>query len=266
MSLEFNTLADANLIESIREHARWQEPCEWIEADGVLLVAGCTALPVSYWNCVARTDSSVPADEVLAAARRFFGERGRKFNAFIRSGVDDDLNALLQAKGFELRSDSPCMIVDEPLAEPALPQGVRVEQFAEPRHIEDAAEVLADAYSVFGLPPAETKALFSQADRLLSPRVTGYIAYRDDKPASTAMTIFSGESAGLYWVGTAQHAQRSGLGEVCTRLATNAGFARGARVVTLQASPYGEPVYRRLGYRTYGRLHWYRATSATMAA
>lgn len=266
MSLAFSTLADANLVESIREHARWQTPCEWTESDGVLLVAGCTTLPVSYWNCVARTDASLPAEEVLARARRFFGERGRKFNAFVRTGVDDDLDALLQTQSFQLRSDSPCMIIDQPLAEPVVPDGVRVETFSSVQHVADAAAVLADAYSVFGLPSAEVTAMFSQADRLLSPRIAGYIAYRNGKPASTAMTIFSGESAGLYWVGTVQNGQRGGLGEICTRLATNAGFARGAKIVTLQASPYGEPIYHRLGYQTYGRLRSYRATSATMAA
>lgn len=35
-------LADANLIESIREHARWQGPVELIEQGGVLLFAGRT--------------------------------------------------------------------------------------------------------------------------------------------------------------------------------------------------------------------------------
>jgi len=83
--------------------------------------------------------------------------------------------------------------------------------------------------------------------------VEGFVAYRDTHPASTALTIFSGEGAGVYWVGTANDARRRGLGELCTRLATNAGFARGAKVVTLQASPFGEPIYKRLGYRTYDR-------------
>lgn len=252
-------LADANFIESIREHGRWQLPAEVREQDGLLLLAGCTKLPVSYWNCAARIDPAVPAADALASAQAFFAARGRKFNLFIRSGADDDLDALAQASGLNLRSQAPCMVIDAPLAEPVLPAGVRIERFTTPQHVRDAASVCADSYSVFSLPPQETLALFGRPERLLaSPRVVGFVAYRDDLPVSTALTILSGESAGIYWVGTAATAQRSGLAAACTRLATNAGFAAGARVVTLQASPYGEPVYRRLGYRAYGLLRSYR--------
>ena len=77
------------------------------------------------------------------------------------------------------------------------------------------------------------------------------------------LTIFSGNGAGIYWVGTIPEAQRSGLGTLCTRVATNAGFQNGASVVTLQASPYGEPIYLRLGYKTYDRLKWYLCPKAS---
>ena len=35
-----------------------------------------------------------------------------------------------------------------------------------------------------------------------------------------------------------------------TRLVTNEGFARGARLLTLEASPYGRNTYDRMGYQT----------------
>jgi hypothetical protein len=38
------------------------------------------------------------------------------------------------------------------------------------------------------------------------------------------------------------------LGEAVTRAVTNRAFDEGAAVVTLQASPMGEPIYRRMGY------------------
>jgi len=40
------------------------------------------------------------------------------------------------------------------------------------------------------------------------------------------------------------------LAEACVRLVSNAGFARGAKIAALQASPMGEPIYQRIGYRT----------------
>ena len=191
-------------------------------------------------------------------ARRFFRERGRGFTVWVRSERDSDLEALVQAEGLERRADGPYMLVEAPLPMTNLPADVDLEQFTHERHVRDAVTVSAEAYEALGLTSDETHATFANPLRLLNDRVVGFVAYRGGRPVSTALTILSGEGAGLYWVGTARNAERSGLGGLCTRYATNAAFARGARVVMLQASPFGEPVYRRLGYRVYERARWYR--------
>lgn len=124
--------------------------------------------------------------------------------------------------------------------------------------VEDSVTINAEAYQALSVAPEEMRLYFAQPARLLSERVAGFVAYADGEPLSTALTIMSGQGAGLYFVGTRKHAQRRGLGELCTRLATNAGFARGATLVTLQASSAGEPIYRKLGYRPYDRMRWFR--------
>jgi ribosomal protein S18 acetylase RimI-like enzyme len=250
-------IADANLIESVREHARWQVPCERVEEDGLLFVAGANAFPIGYRNCAVRVDRNVGAQDVLERAREFFGRRGRGFAVPVCTERDEDLESVLQATGLKPRADIPRMLIERPLPDAPMPPEVRVERFAEERHVRDAVEINAEAFQLNRLPPEEARLFFGRPSELLSGRVTGYVAYRQNQPVSTALTILSGAGAGVYWVGTVASAQRSGLGSLCTRLATNAGFARGASVVTLQASPFGEPVYRRLGYRTYGRLKWY---------
>jgi predicted GNAT family acetyltransferase len=62
------------------------------------------------------------------------------------------------------------------------------------------------------------------------------------------MTLVTHGVAGVYWVGTTPDARGRGLAELCTRAAGNAGFDLGGRIASLQASPMGEPVYRRMGY------------------
>lgn len=250
-------IADANFLESIREHARWQDPCERVEEDGLLLVAGANGFPIGYRNCAARVDRNVPAREVLERAREFFGRRGRGFAVPVCTDRDDDLESVLQAAALKPRSDIPRMLIERPIPEAPGPPGVHAERFDEERHVRDAVEINAEAYQMVRLPPEEARRFFARPAELLSARVTGYVAYRGKRPVSTAMAIFSGAGAGVYWVGTAASAQRAGLGTLCTRLATNAGFSRGASVVALQASPFGAPVYERLGYRAYGRLKWY---------
>jgi hypothetical protein len=249
--------ADANLFESIREHARWQSPSEIREEGGVLLVAGPNAFPVGYRNCAVRIDRNVLPQRVLERAQHFFGQRNRGFAVLVCTDRDEDLESVLQSAGLKQRSDIPRMLIEHPVPEVTLPAEVRVERFDRERHVRDAVEINAEAYQMNRLPPEEARLFFGRPAELLSSRVTGYVAYREHRPVSTAITILSGSCAGVYWVGTVADAQRGGLGTLCTRLATNAGFAHGASVVTLQASPFGEAVYRRLGYRTYGRLRWY---------
>lgn len=246
-------LADANLLQALREHARWQEPCTCVEEGGVLMMAGANAFPGAFRNCVVRVDGRVPAAEVLRRAQAFFSEHGRGYTLLVRASRDADLITALQTAGMTPLADSPCMLIDQPVEEPKVPTGIRIERMTELRHVQDTVAINAEAYEALKLPAAETRVFFGRPQEVLSPRMVGFVAYRDGVPLSTALTLLGGEGAGVYWVGTAAAARRSGLGELCTRLATNAGFAAGARVVTLQASPFGEPIYQRLGYRTYDR-------------
>lgn len=260
MTQTLEELADANLIESIREHARWQDPAELVERDGLLLMAGRNDYPGAYRNCVARTDAAVPAEEVLRRAREFFAARGRGFTAWVLTGRDADLEALAVAANMTRVADGPCMLVDAQLDVEQAPAGVHVERFAHEGHVRDAIAINAEAFALLGLPPEEIRAGFPEPARLLSERVVGFVAYDAAGPVATALTILQREAAGIYWVGTVERAQHKGLGGLCTRLAANAGFERAARVVMLQASPFGAPLYANLGFRTYGRARWYRAS------
>jgi ribosomal protein S18 acetylase RimI-like enzyme len=250
-------LSDANLVESVREHARWQEPCDWIEAEGVILVAGATDFPGAYWNGATRVDRAVEPVAVLNSAQRFFAPRRRGYSVFVRESRDQDLEAALKAEGRESRFDFPCMLVERPLSEHALPPGIRVERFANRKHVDDFVRISAAAYATLGLAAVHTVAMFGRREVLLGDHIAGFVAYRGETPLATAFALMSGEGAGLYWVGTMPDAQRAGLATICTALATNAAFECGAAVVTLQASHFGEPVYERLGYKTYDRLRRY---------
>jgi ribosomal protein S18 acetylase RimI-like enzyme len=64
------------------------------------------------------------------------------------------------------------------------------------------------------------------------------------------MTIVSDGVAGIYWVGCTEGARGRGLGRAVTAAAVNAGFDRGARSASLQASPMGESLYRAMGFET----------------
>jgi ribosomal protein S18 acetylase RimI-like enzyme len=62
--------------------------------------------------------------------------------------------------------------------------------------------------------------------------------------------IFGAEREGYVgWVACLDDARGNGLGDVVTRRVTNEAFDRGAPIVTLEASHFGEHTYARMGYR-----------------
>jgi ribosomal protein S18 acetylase RimI-like enzyme len=254
---EVERLSNENYLESIRVHAGFQNPCEMQDSDGILLVAGASDFPGSYWNAAARNNLSVLPGDLAQAARAFFAPRKRMYSFSVIEKQDRDLEEYLLDNNYEVRFEIPCMSVTKPLSSREVPKDVRIEKIANAKHTKDFIEVSVLAYAMLGLPEVHTRAMFSKPEALLGKDIVGYIAYRGNEPLATSIVLMTGEGAGLYWIGTRPNAQRLGLGALLTVYSTNEAFDAGTKVVTLQASKFGEPVYQRLGFETYDKLRRY---------
>jgi len=239
-----------NLVESSRRLFAL-DPGAQIEAgEGWMFGAGTATHPVIS-NAAFRTDDGLDPDELLKRARAFFDTRGRGFALWTRVGVaeDEDLIAAAEAGGLEGVHSMPEMVFDRRVEERPLPNG------AELRRVEDAADaaaywqVAAEAYRTNGFPP-EVFGHYTDHEGLYREGVAAFLTRLDGEPASIAMTIVTDGVAGIYWVGSTERARGRGLGWASTAAAVNAGFDLGARTASLQASPAGEPIYRRMGFAT----------------
>lgn len=256
--LTLEDAADANLVASYRAHLAWQAPCEHLDDGALFAVAGANRFPGPYKNVAVRVDRTLAPRDLVARADAFFAPRGRGYGIAVRSRVDTDLEAHLVAAGYELKAESPCMVVEHPVEVRPVDDHVRLARIASLDEVRDAVHVGAEAFATLGLPVEEAHQMLARHDRWLDPDVAAFVAYLDGEPVATALTLFSEGAAGVYWVATLPASRGRGLGEVCTALATNAGFERGVGVVTLQASPMGLPIYTRMGYRVCDRLRRYR--------
>jgi hypothetical protein len=254
-------LGHLNLLEFGREMTRWGEG-RVEERDGVLLFASGSAMPVLV-NGAFRLHDDVAADVVTARADEFFRTLGRGYSVMVRdSGEDDDLGAACEAAGLSVfGAGGPQMVCRSRLEDVAPQSGVEVRTVASVADVHDFVDVNAQAYATYGMPPEVGPDVVSRPERLLAaPNVVSVVAYLDGKPAAAAQTLLSHGIAGVYWVGTVEAARGRGLGEAVTRAVTNAAFDLGAAANSLQASPMGEPIYRRMGYEeiyrytTYTRL------------
>lgn len=255
MTYERLSCIDANLVESVREFARWQKGGEIVERDGLLLIAGTTRFPVVS-NAELRLDPQVEPAAVIEAARTYFGPRHRGYTLWIRPEIDMDLEAAAHSAGYAEISSSPWMILERPIAGHDLPAGLEIREATDERGILDARDVNREAYTSLQMPSSEVDAVYGLPHRALNPRCRTWVGYADGMPVATAMLLFTPEVAGVYWVGTIEAARGRGYAAAMTRAVSNAGFTAGARIVTLQASAMGEPIYARLGYRTIGRQKW----------
>ena len=247
---ELYDLIRVNFVESLREYGRWQQSNNCLEKDGLFLTAGSTPFPVLI-NCVVRLDSQIPAPEVIEKAKEFFNSLGRdSFTIFCLGECDRDLEAAAEKADFPEVFDAPSMVLATRVTEPKIPTNVEIKRVTDEQGVIDARNINAEAYESLEFPKAQTEAIFGMPAHLLAPQLTIYVAYLNGQPVSTAMTLLTGQIAGVYWVGTKPMARGYGLAEACCRLASNMGFSKGAKQIVLQASPMGEAIYQRMGYRT----------------
>ena len=91
--------------------------------------------------------------------------------------------------------------------------------------------------------------LFVKPENLAIKDTTMYIGTSDGKPVATSLLNISDNVAGIYAVCTLREFRGRGFGAAMTAFAVNDGFSKGCDLASLQSSPYGAPVYFKLGFR-----------------
>ncbi len=245
---ELIELSDLNLAEAQREMSRRAGGVTHDE-DGLCFWVGGHTLPV-LCNGVLRTRGGLAAAEVLERAQAFFAAHERGYTVMLRAHADADLMAAAQHAELAEWGSSPAMVLESRLGDAKAPTGVVLDRVESMEDATAFAAVMSAAYATYGMPEDVAPAVLN-LDVLHAPHIVSYLARSDDgTPLAGAMVLLSHGVSGIYWVGTTPDARGRGLAELVTRAAGNAGFDLGARMVTLQASKMGEPVYRRMDYVT----------------
>ena len=213
----------------------------------------------------ATPDRSVPNAVVVEDFTKLPGALGRLADAYAEAGVrawtvwvpehEHEARELLASAG-HVRDATPAAMLLK-LGQLEAPEAPEPEWSGEWNM--EAAGAVNDA--AYGDPPG----LFARAMGDLPPE-TGhiYLARQDGKPVSFVVVHDEGENCEFWIAATIPEARGRGLVSGLLHRALVDARARGCTTSTTQATKMGEPVYARLGYRTFGTIEmWERRAPAS---
>jgi GNAT superfamily N-acetyltransferase len=209
--------------------------------DGELLFAGRSPLPFLNGALRSRRESSGTA--LLGRAREFFFARDRGFVTFCWPGDPPLEQAALEMGMFPVMERYPEMACRQPMT----PLDADVRPVTSREEATRYWTICDAAYPSIGFP----ENLFSEAFRpeeLLDQRVWACLGFDEGHPVACASVWAAGGVGFLGWVGALPESRGKGLAAACTVAATNQALKAGSDMVSLQASPMGEDIYRRLGF------------------
>ena len=245
---ELLALMDLNMQEMYREITR-ATPGGWVvERSGLVMCGSPQGTVITNMAMVARR---IDAGTVRGETDRAFRRAALPFSIWTRAHADAELEAALATSGFRELMSTPGMSLfpDDCNPEPA-PRDVVIRPVSDDAGRAAYAEVMAEAYAVYGAPKESTRAQFARLESVCGPTTQAFLAHRDGRAVAGAILYLTHGIGGVGWVGTLPEAFGHGYGTAVTWRVIEEGLERRAHLFNLQASPMGAPVYRRMGFST----------------
>jgi ribosomal protein S18 acetylase RimI-like enzyme len=244
------TGADANLVRATQVWASACQDGECWERDGLTIAAA--GLPMrSFNNVFLRQRPERPA-ESLAEVTAYFRERGLPFRLRFLEGAPAPSEDELAGWGLQRHGGIPSLALESLYGEGHASE-LTIRPVENELTLQHHTEVVAEG---FEWEASSLSGVFTP--RLIdAPEWRGYVGYLDGRPVASSQLVLTDGVAGVYYVATIEDARRRGFGEAMTRQALNEGAVAGCSIASLQASPMGEPIYRRMGFERVGYYRTY---------
>ncbi|HEU4410093.1 MAG TPA: GNAT family N-acetyltransferase [Polyangiaceae bacterium] len=218
--------------------------------------------PLAYHNAVVRADlAPEAADAAIDASIAALRARGVPGSWHVGPSMRPaDLGARLAARGFVAVGDEPAMALDlaaPPAPAPPPPRGLGVALVRDERALGAWGEVLSAGFDGADEGAAWVIETFRRLGWGESSPFRHFVARFEWLPVATGSLFLHEGVAGIYFVFTSPRQRRRGVAAALTRALLDDARALGARLAVLHASEMGYGVYRRLGFREYGRLRRY---------
>lgn len=225
-----------------------------------------TGVPDAFLNVVFRTRlPSTDADELIHATLAHFRDRQVERCTWWAEAesVCPNLGAHLTAHDLKFNEGGTAMAADLTAlpAEVPHPAGLTIQPVQDEGALRSWVQVMRRG---FGLPDRGEERLHELFATLgWTGPLQSYLASLNGRPVGTAQVFLGAGVAGVYQVTCLPDVRGQGIGAAITLAPLREARHNGYCISILQASHLGYPVYRRLGFRDYGRLNVYLWTNET---
>lgn len=210
------------------------------------LVVASLGMGVPFFNGAFVTGEA-DAEATVRTATAFYEARRRPFLLRARPERDDVAQAAAHVGMSEVQP-LDLLAMQMPATMPEPPEDLRIQQVRDVDGLAGHVAVLAAAFEL----PVEIMAGFLADVPLRDARLRVLNGHVGDRIVTTSAVCLHGEIAGVYDVATLPSHRGRGLGEAMTWQAMRVAADAGARVVSLQPSPMGLPIYNRMGFDRVG--------------
>ena len=172
---------------------------------------------------------------------------GVPYHVYLPDGIGAAAEEALRSAGFSLLDTEPWMLADPVIEEPApvdLDPPLEIRAVTDP---EALREHLVTAAHAFEMASDDVVGAFPET-LLADERLHWFTGYVDERPVATMAAVVADQVLDLQNIGVVADARRSGYGTAITRHGMHLAHRLGCASVSLQASPMGERLHRRLGF------------------
>ncbi len=219
-----------------------------------------TDVPFPFFNNVfnARLSEEGIESAIEGAIEPF---RRRNVPAFWWTGPatrPQDLGQHLERAGLEHGFGAPAMAVDlHAINEGTPPSSFSVEEVVDESGLRAWCEVMTPIYEFPDIAAEPWFRMLTSLGLGSDKRLRHFLARLDGKPVATASLYFGGGVAGISSVGTLPDHRHRGIGTALTVATLQEARRLGYRIGALFSSVMGEPMYKQIGFREYGRGNCY---------
>ena len=239
----------------------WVRQVGWVPRSEVRRLGGITVVLSGVRDQtqqVALVDGPVDDPEASVIAAEVCIERAGWRPAFdLAEGAHPDIEAILESRGFRVVVTRPAMVGTTARELAPLPEGVAIE-LAVSTQRDAVVELQTEAFDM----PVETARGLVASAMFADPEAAVLVA-RDERapvtPVVGSVTVHLDDPAAILGAAVRPSHRRRGIGAALTTAALRLAAGHDSGLAWLQATPDGEPIYRRLGFDEVARFSvWLR--------